>query len=208
MPEKSSNKASIVVAVVTLLLILGGVYLLNLNMNPRSDETDNNTTNMESNEDENESTSLADSDNSDLNDTPDTDLTEDLADPQDETPNDISISDGTGSSSQPEQTPTEPEDTTTPQPADPNNQNTTPGALSPQQMTAVYTGSSGGTSSWEVTDCGVPNAQFCVAGATMSLIGVSDYTTLTVGQEYLFNANINEIPGGFEIVINSVAPVN
>jgi hypothetical protein len=207
MPEKSSNTASIVVAVITLLLILGGVYLLNNSFNPQNDTSDTTAsedTSTRLNDDENDGSNLDDDD---------TDLTDDLALPGDEVnQDDIRTIDRPGT----EQPPEEDDDTTTTPPpvagdADEPEEEPTPSEsdeLSSNEFRAIYQGTSGGLSSWEITECGLPNATICVPGVTLSLIGVEQYTSLTVGNTYLFVADFAERNSQLEIdLIESVTVV-
>lgn len=183
MTENKSNKASIIVAILAICLILGGVYLLNQsftssnktqetaktsNTSPKTETTSSKATpTTSSTPTSNSQTSTA------------TPTTTNTATPTTST----TTSSGTtnsGTSTTPTTTPA-----ATPTPA------AKPTLTENQLIAKALSVSSSGEVKFEIQECGLPNAKVCKAGTKFSLTGVK----ATADKVYLVSGNISESNG-------------
>ena len=181
MTENKSNKASIIVAILAICLILGGVYLLNQSFNSSSKTTETAKTATPKTETKapTATSSTATPTTSDSVTTPTTSATP-----------------TTTNGSQVSTTPTTV--TTTPTTSTVATSPVTPPAtvakpvLTEKQIIAkALSVSSTGEVKFEIQECGLLNAKVCKAGTKFSLTGVK----ATAGKVYLVSGNISESNG-------------
>jgi cytoskeletal protein RodZ len=185
MPENKSNKASIIVAVVAICLILGGVYLINQGVSStnKPKETAQTTTSNSSSSNtpsssSNTSTTSSETQSSSTSTTPSTST---------------ETNSNTTTTTTPAETPSTPAATTTPTtPAATTTPTTTTPKLESNQLTAkVLSISDAGETRFEIVECGLENAKVCKAGSKIILSGVKT----TVGLTYLVSGSISEDGG-------------
>ena len=222
MSTKSSNRASLAIAVLAILLILGGVFLLNQSFDSsssadvvtRQDETSNslqdrytvNNTEDEGSEDiagtfPSSATQADDSTTtSTVVDTPDAREPVEEANSTTSEPVEEPVSQPTTTvEEEPEpETPAQPEEETEPEP-EPERVDAT--NLSTNQFTAEITNISGNQYTLRLTGCGLPNALYCRAGTILQLYSLNNFTmdTIETGNQYRFTGRFSEDNSGMFI---------
>lgn len=169
MPENKSNKASIIVAVVAICLILGGVYLLNQSFSSSSKKDTPTQTASTTPSPSEASKTTATPTTVDSTTKPTTDTT------PPETTNTVTT------------TPT-----TTPAPATPTTPapttSTTPALENNQLIAKVLSIDSSGMTKFEIQSCGIPNPVLCKSGTKFNLSGVK----ASVDKVYLVSGSITD----------------
>ena len=216
MSTKSSNRASLAIAVLAILLILGGVFLLNQSFDSsssadvvtRQDETSNSlqdrytVNSVEDEEGEDiagtfpSSTAQVDDSTSTVVDTPDAREPVEEANSTPSEPAQEPVSQPTTTvEEEPEpETPAQPEEEPEPERVDATN-------LSTNQFTAEITNISGNQYTLRLTGCGLPNALYCRAGTILQLYSLNNFTTDTIetGNQYRFTGRFSEDNSGMFI---------
>ncbi len=189
MPENKSNKASIIVAIVAICLILGGVYLINQGVNS-SNKTKETAQNTNSNSSSSSTPTTSTSTKATTSTTEPTETTTPTTNTAatttpttvDTTTPATTTTPSTSSTTTPTTTPT----TTTPEPAKLENNQIVAKALSV---------SDSGETRFEIKECGIPNATVCKAGTKFTLTGVKS----SVDKTYLVSGNITESNGALSL---------
>jgi cytoskeletal protein RodZ len=221
MTEKNSNRLSLVIAILAILLILGGVFLLNESFNSSTEQTSAKSSlkqQVKVSKTTKDSDTKTDSDQSPIagtfqteNDDQDTSTTNtnkqtgDTATSTKVAPKEETSQPATTKPVEPP-APTPQQTTPTPAPApkeepkapeaQPVQTQTTnrPATLKVDQFTAKITGVSGNRYTINLTGCGLKNALYCKPGTVLTLYSLNNFAKDTVegGNEYLFTGNFSE----------------
>lgn len=219
--EDRSSRTSIIVALIAIVLIVGGIFLLNQSISSQrstTKEKGDTKTVVVVPEEEAAPTNFEEcrakggfiiqgppqectyAGKRFVEQTNKTDESKDTTTDTDKQ-NDTSSTSSGSTSNQPKQ-PNEPSEPTTP------TSPTTPTKLGPNEFTAKLTAINGNESKYVIVDSGFVNSKWVKAGSNLKLVGInkSSYgVTLTIGKTYRFKANITELPNGFQV--NSVDSV-
>ena len=223
MSTKSSNRVSLAIAVLAILLILGGVFLLNQSFNGSSaagvrtsqeeetgslqdrytvnsadtleEESSNDTAGKFPTETAQEATPT----NTTVVETPD------AREPMDSATDNAPTSTSQTSPST-ESTPEEPEETQeeaepTQEPAEEEMERVDASNLDMNQFTAEITNISGNQYTLRLTGCGLPNALYCKAGTVLQLYSLTNFTSdaIETGNQYRFTGRFSEDNSGMFI---------
>lgn len=201
--EDRSSRTSIIVALIAIVLIVGGIYLLNQSISGQKTSTD---------EDNNEIVVVTTEE-----ETTPTNFKECQVKggfiiqgpPQECTISGKTFIEETKVETTTEETIKEEVKTETPA-TDKDNPTKDPTVLklATNEFTAKLTAINGNESKYTIVESGFVNSKWVKAGSNMNLVGITQSSfnvTLTVGKTYKFKANITETATGFQI--NSIDTV-
>ena len=217
MSTKSSNRVSLAIAVLAILLILGGVFLLNQSFNGSSASGVRTAQEEEAGSLEDRYT-VNSADNSADTDTagkfPTTTAQEatptsatvvetpDVREPMDSTEDDSSTTPQTTPSTQPK--PPQPEESKPAEEPTEDKEEEKPAEMTKLEMnqfTAEITNISGNQYTLRLTGCGLPNALYCKAGTVLQLYSLTNFTSdnIQTGNQYRFTGRFSEDNSGMFI---------
>jgi hypothetical protein len=224
--EDRSSRTSIIVALVAIVLIVGGIFLLNQSIsggqNDNEDEGDQDVVIVTPEAEEPDPTNFEECQEAGgfitqgppeectfngqtfvketTNDEPNPDENTDDQDPTDD-PN----------QEDPTEDPDQDSDPTEPTTPDEDEDTSNDVTLTSDEFTAKLTSINGNETNYTIVESGFENSRWVKAGAPMRLVGISSSfnVNLQVGQVYKFKADISENSEGFQINrIQSVTQVS
>jgi hypothetical protein len=192
MPEKNSNKTSLIIASVTVFLIIGGIFLLNQSISRPRDQAENTAANDEQTT-LSEDTQDLEEESNEIEDSPlPEDNTEDTTLGQvDEDENENTAEPEEGNL--PANEPSTPEEINSPEEESENSETT----IESGQILATATEVEDDSGTFEIIECGVKNPVYCKKGTKITISG--SMKGVIEGERYKILGDIEDSNDGISI---------